>query len=300
VATLKAGGLRVCAWQYVYRSRPAVQARVAVAAVRAGADCLVVDAEAEFEGGRPGGAAYRAARAYMRALRAGVGRRVPVGLTSFAYPDRHRTFPYSAFLAPPAGADVLMPQIYWGAFRVSVQAAMARTYAWNDLYGAPVMPIGATYEGERPADLLAFRCLAAGYGSQGVSYWSWQHTRASQWPALGRPTACLEALPAVRPYATLRRGDDGDPVAWLQTRLRAWGRTVPVDGRFGPGTRAAVLAFQAAQGLPRTGRADPPTWSALLEPAEPAAPLPPPPAPLPPAATAPAATAPVPTSPPAT
>jgi hypothetical protein len=272
---LKAGGLRVCAWQYVYRSRPVAQARVAEAAIRAGADCFVVDAEAEFEGTHPGGAGYLAARRYMRALRGLVGRTTPIGLTSFAYPDRHRTFPYSAFLAPPWGADVLMPQVYWGAFRVPVQTAMARAFSWNDLYGVPVLPIGATYEGERPVDLLAFRCLAAGYGSQGVSYWSWQHTRASQWPALGRPTSCSEALPTVRPYATLRAGQHGDPVLWLQMRLRAWGHPVPLTGRFAGMTRAAVAAFQAAQGLPRTGRADPPTWSALLEPPDAPTPAPP-------------------------
>src|ERR1700742_4421108 len=50
VDELHAGGLKVCAWQFVYGDAPAAEARVGAEAVAAGADCLVIDAEAEYEG----------------------------------------------------------------------------------------------------------------------------------------------------------------------------------------------------------------------------------------------------------
>jgi hypothetical protein len=50
VSTLHAHGLRVCAWQYVYGNHPITEAYVGAAAVKAGANCLVIDAESEYEG----------------------------------------------------------------------------------------------------------------------------------------------------------------------------------------------------------------------------------------------------------
>ena len=71
VAALKAGGLRVCAWQYVYGAHPAAEAPLGAEAVHAGADCLVIDAETEYEGRYAAGAAVHAA------LRARVGAGLP-------------------------------------------------------------------------------------------------------------------------------------------------------------------------------------------------------------------------------
>ena len=49
VSTLHANGLRVCAWQYVYGVHPVGEAQVGAAAVNDGADCLLIDAEGEYE-----------------------------------------------------------------------------------------------------------------------------------------------------------------------------------------------------------------------------------------------------------
>ena len=46
VRALHAAGLNVCAWQYVYGANPLTEAAVGARAVRNGADCLVIDAEA--------------------------------------------------------------------------------------------------------------------------------------------------------------------------------------------------------------------------------------------------------------
>jgi hypothetical protein len=264
---LKAAGLRVCAWQYVYGTRPVREARVLATAARRGADCVVVDAESEFERTRRyDGPTARAARRYMAELRRVVGTDYPVGLTSFAYVDGHGRFPYSAFLEGVNGADVTMPQIYWGAFRTAVDRAVARTAKWNSIYDVPIAPIAGTYERETPPDLRRFRCLAAAYGWQGASYWSFQHTAARQWPALARPiTACTTPAALATTYPTLRMGARGDAVVWLQARLRTWGVPVARTGLYRAQTRAAVRAFQRARGLQADGVAGPLTWAVLLE-----------------------------------
>src|SRR5262245_47085688 len=64
---LHAKGLRVCAWHYVYGSNPAGEARVSAAAAERGADCLVIDAESQYEG------RYAAASTYVARLRRMVG-----------------------------------------------------------------------------------------------------------------------------------------------------------------------------------------------------------------------------------
>jgi peptidoglycan hydrolase-like protein with peptidoglycan-binding domain len=54
-------------------------------------------------------------------------------------------------------------------------------------------------------------------------------------------------------------GNQGFSVGCLQKLLG-----VPVDGIFGPATKAAVVAFQAAHGLAQDGQVGPETWRELL------------------------------------
>lgn len=63
---------------------------------------------------------------------------------------------------------------------------------------------------------------------------------------------------------TLRRGNQGDEVADLQTILNArYGADLEVDGNFGNATEAAVKAFQKAHGLTADGIVGLKTWKAL-------------------------------------
>ena len=75
---------------------------------------------------------------------------------------------------------------------------------------------------------------------------------------------------------TLKEGMSGSDVAELQTRLQAHGFPPgAIDGDFGPGTEAAVIAFQKSEGLVPDGVVGASTAEAL---GFPAAALPPPPA----------------------
>jgi peptidoglycan L-alanyl-D-glutamate endopeptidase CwlK len=63
---------------------------------------------------------------------------------------------------------------------------------------------------------------------------------------------------------SLKEGDKGPDVVELQTRLKAQGFPPgAIDGDFGPGTTAAVIAFQRSEGLLPDGVAGPRTAAAL-------------------------------------
>ena len=64
--------------------------------------------------------------------------------------------------------------------------------------------------------------------------------------------------------ATLKQGSSGPDVTELQQKLKDLGFDPNgVDGSFGPGTKAAVTAFQQSQGLQADGIAGPATLAAL-------------------------------------
>ena len=63
---------------------------------------------------------------------------------------------------------------------------------------------------------------------------------------------------------TLREGARGEDVAALQQQLQVHGFPPgKVDGVFGGGTKAAIIAFQKSEGIDATGIADQPTLDAL-------------------------------------
>ena len=96
------------------------------------------------------------------------------------------------------------------------------------------------------------------------------------------PAAASAASPAVAatvmPYATAAATQPAWPVlqqgsnsAWpkvtvasLQYLLNAHGARLTADGVFGPKTKAAVVSFQHASGLPGSGVVQAPTWRSLL------------------------------------
>jgi peptidoglycan hydrolase-like protein with peptidoglycan-binding domain len=74
----------------------------------------------------------------------------------------------------------------------------------------------------------------------------------------------MSTTTTILPWPLVRRGDQAHPVPSLQYLLRANGRSVTVDGIFGPNTEAAVRAFQQSKGLAVDGIVGPNTWSALI------------------------------------
>lgn len=257
IAELHANGLKACAWQYVYGSNPAGEAEMGADAVAAGADCLVIDAEAEYEG------KYGAAQTYIADLRAKIGPAYPLGLASFPYVYDHTAFPYSVFLGPN-GAQYNAPQMYWKAIGDRVDTVYANTFISNRVYGRPIFPLGQTYESPSTSDLIRFREEAPLYGSTGISWWDFQETSSSGWSALAAP---LEPLSSVTPdpsWSELSQGNKGDPVLWMQEHLATAIPTQPTTGIFDASTKANLEQFQTAHGITPSGHTEAATWQALL------------------------------------
>ena len=257
VGELHAGGLKVCAWQYVYGSSPAGEAALGAEAVANGADCLVIDAEAQYEG------KYAAAQTYIADLRAKIGPSYPLALASFPYVSYHGSFPYSVFLGP-GGAQFNAPQMYWKDIGVSVDTVYANTYIANRIYLRPIFPLGQTYGGVSSADILRFREEAVDYGASGWSFWDWQETSPAGWSTLAAPMAPLTSVTPNSSYPELSKGNKGDQVLWLQEHLASATPSQETTGNFGAQTTENLEAFQSANGIPPTGVATAATWSALL------------------------------------
>jgi peptidoglycan hydrolase-like protein with peptidoglycan-binding domain len=257
VAELHANGLRACAWQYVYGTNPAGEAQLGAQAVANGADCLVIDAESEYEGH------YAAAQTYLTDLRTTIGPNYPVGLAGFPYVSYHPSFPYSVFLGPN-GAQYNAPQMYWKDIGQSVDTVYANTYIANRIYGRPLFPLGQTYGGVNEAEVLRFREEAVDYGATGVSFWDWQEATEKDWAALAAPLAPLTSVTPNTTLPELAQGRKGDQVLWMQEHLASAVPAQETTGIFDAKTAENLRAFQTAHAIPATGITDAATWGALL------------------------------------
>ena len=170
VAELHANGLKVCAWQYVYGTNPAGEADLGAQAVANGADCLVIDAEAEYEGH------YAAAQTYIADLRAKIGPAYPLG--AGLLPLR---------LLPPLVPLLGVPRART-ARSSTRRRCTGRTSASRSTPSTrtPTSPTASTAArssrsgrptaASRAPDLLRFREEAVDYGATGLSFWDWQET----------------------------------------------------------------------------------------------------------------------------
>src|SRR5262249_47192683 len=138
VRALHARGINVCAWQFVYGVHPKTEATLGADAKSEGADCLAIDAEAQYEG------RYRAASIYMKRLRALAGRHSRVALACLPYAVSPPG-PPSPVSPGPGGAQKNAPQVYWPAIGTSPGQALFPTSVFNRVYERALVPLGQTY-----------------------------------------------------------------------------------------------------------------------------------------------------------
>lgn len=258
VSTLHAAGLKVCAWQYVYGINPVAEAQIGARAVKNGADCLVIDAETQYQG------KYVQAQTYVNTLRALIGNKFPLALAGFPYVSYHLSFPYSVFLGPN-GAQYNVPQMYWQDIGVSPATVYSVTYEYNEIYQRPIFPLGQLYDDPASSAIAEFRALATKYGATGLSWWDWQSSNAAALDAMTIPGTLPKNFVRQKTAASIGPKSAGDLVLWAQEHLYGAGYKVTIDGSYGSQTRNAVAKFQTQHQLPASGVITGATWNALLK-----------------------------------
>lgn len=180
----KAAGLIVGAWGYSYGTNPQGEAQAAERAVATGADWLIIDAEAEYENSLGSTRADNLGNAFQAISS------VPIGYTSFAIAQYHPDFPYAQF---SKWCHVVLPQVYWGDFGMSVDQALSMSVSGLQDYSLPIAPIGQCYNAVAADDIISFGQLAQNAGLPGISYWDWQEATSAMLDAIGNAPYNKEA-----------------------------------------------------------------------------------------------------------
>lgn len=194
VAALKAVGVTVWGWQYIYGGNPTAEAEIAIRQIEAtGVTGFVVNAEKEYKAIGMG----PRARTYMQALRAGVGE-LPIALSTYRYPSLHAPFPFNTFLE---FCDLAMPQVYW-LYSHDPVLQLARTVREYGLLGntRPIIPTGAAWKQNSwqstVTDVTAFLEACEAAGLPAANFWSWDASQhLPTWHAIATYDWPHEATP---------------------------------------------------------------------------------------------------------
>ena len=173
---LRAQGIQVWGWQYIYGENPIGEARVAAQRVlELGLDGFVVNAEKEFkESGKD-----VSARRYMRELRDALPD-TPIGLSTYRFPTIHPQFPYSEFLEK---CDINLPQVYWmGASNPEAQLIRSMRDYQNIQPVRPMIPTGFAFSEygyePNPGEPSRFMDTAKELNQTAANFWSWDSSRS--------------------------------------------------------------------------------------------------------------------------
>lgn len=185
VSALRAKGIGVWGWHYIYGYNPTGEAAIAISQTKKyQMDGYVIDAEAEFEAS---GSSTKAST-FMSALRAGLPS-TPVALCSFRWPTYHPSFPWKAFLDK---CDLNMPQVYWmSAHNPASQLARSLSEFQAISPYRPLTPTGpAFYESSwcpTADEVVAFLNAGKSSGMTAANFFSWDDCRknlSSVWNAI--------------------------------------------------------------------------------------------------------------------
>jgi hypothetical protein len=175
VELLRARGIFVWGWHYIYGDYPAQEAAIAARRVHELAlDGYVIDAESEF---KEEGKAV-AAKAFMAKLRAGLSG-VPIALSTYRFPSYHPAFPFAEFLAQ---CDYNMPQVYWmEATNAGEQLRQCVDEYRQIAPERPIIPTGAAFSergwSAQPGEVIDFLDTARALGLSGANFWEWENCR---------------------------------------------------------------------------------------------------------------------------
>ncbi len=179
VEALRDHGIEPWGWHYVFGEDPIREARVAVERVKElDLKGYVIDAEAHYKRERN---RYEAAERFMRDLRNGVGKNVPLALSSYRFPSMHPEIPWNQFLAK---CDINMPQVYW-IHSHNPEAQLEQTlreFASPKFKShPPIIPTGAAFTEHgwtsTASEVQEFLEAARTLNLEAANFWEWHSAR---------------------------------------------------------------------------------------------------------------------------
>jgi hypothetical protein len=175
VSALRAAGIQVWGWHYVYGYEPMREASQASQRVlELELDGYVIDAESEWKrSGKVSNATH-----FMQELRMALGN-TPIALSSYRWPSLHPEFPWKEFLG---SCDYCMPQVYYiksNSPGEDLRRCVREYQAFKDC--PPIIPTGPAFaEGNWKPDAdstLDFLATADNLGLPAVNFYSWDYAR---------------------------------------------------------------------------------------------------------------------------
>ena len=182
VNNLRAQGIEVWGWHYVYGEEPVREANVAIQRIQQyNLDGYVIDAEKEYkQEGRKA-----AAKTFMTRLRTAFPS-LDIALSSYRFPSLHQQLPWAEFLE---GCNINMPQVYWmQAHNAGEQLIKCVREFQNRTPFRQVIPTGAAFRegGWQPsaAEVLEFMNTAKALNLTAVNFWEWSDARSGNIPGV--------------------------------------------------------------------------------------------------------------------
>ncbi len=182
VNALRAQGINVWGWHYIYGDNPTGEANVAIARIRQyNLDGYVIDVEKEYKASGKKSAAKR----FMSTVRS-AHPNLTIAISSYRYPSLHPQIPWAEFQAQ---CDLNMPQVYWlKSHNPGDQLAKTVREFQARKPSLPVVPTGAAFKefGWKPTDteVLEFCNKAKELNLKALNFWEWSDARSGLLPGV--------------------------------------------------------------------------------------------------------------------
>jgi hypothetical protein len=175
VSALRAEGIEVWGWHYVYGDYPNSEANIAVKRMKEfDLSGYVIDAEMEYK--EPG--KKNAAAAYMKILRKNLPD-IPMALSSYRFPSFHPQLPWKTFLEY---CDYNMPQVYWEQSHNPEPNLKRSVKEFQSIIPfRPIIPTGPTYRAgswiPTIEDTRVFLETSKALNLEAANFFSWDECR---------------------------------------------------------------------------------------------------------------------------
>lgn len=179
-------GREVWGWQFCYGGIPEGEAIKAVERItKFGMDGFVIDAEGQFEIDNVDTRVHL----YLDKLAALMPPEIPIGLTTFRYPNVHPKFPWEIYMKW-SRLKFYMPQVYWPLAHNpgdQLRESLKQYREWETKFGVepkPFYPIGAAFSQKfndipwQPSigEMQEFHATVLELGLEVESWWCWDHS----------------------------------------------------------------------------------------------------------------------------